>query len=120
MLAPCRYLRRAVVNRICDEVRRVGRRPPPIELPPDPPDQRTSALETAIAQQAYQRYRDGLRGLRVDERRMVVARIEMQWSFSEIAHRFGKKSVDAARMAVARAIQRLTNELRSAGSTSQP
>ncbi len=31
------YLRQSVINRICDEVRRIGRQPPPLELPDDHP-----------------------------------------------------------------------------------
>ncbi len=108
------YLRCVVINRIRDEVRRIGRRPPPLELVQDPPDDRISPEEEAIKQQVYEQYRRALLRLRSIERQMVVARIEMQWSLSEIAHRFGKPSVDAARMAVSRALRRLTNELRAA------
>ncbi len=36
------YLRQSVVNRICDEVRRLGRQPPPLELPDDHPCDRIS------------------------------------------------------------------------------
>ena len=46
---------------------------------------------------------------------MVVARVEVQWGLSEIAQRFGMPSVDAARMAVTRALKRL-----SQGITSSP
>jgi DNA-directed RNA polymerase specialized sigma24 family protein len=38
----------------------------------------------------------------------VVARVEVQWSLSEISQRFGMPSADAARMAVTRALKRLS------------
>ena len=44
----------------------------------------------------------------------MVARIEVQWSLPEIAHRFGMRTVDAARMAVTRAVKRLTNNMNAA------
>ena len=103
-------LRQSVINRIRDEVRRVSRQPPPIELPDDLPSDRTSPLEVAIQGEAYGRYREALARLAPRDREMIVARIEVQWSLSEIAHRFGL-SVDAARMAVSRAMRRLTRDL---------
>ena len=42
------YLRQSVINRIRDEVRRIDRQPPPVELPDDHPGDRTSPLELAI------------------------------------------------------------------------
>jgi hypothetical protein len=42
---------------------------------------------------------------------MVVARIEVQWSLAEIAQRFGLHTVDAARMAVMRAVRRLRGQM---------
>jgi hypothetical protein len=41
----------------------------------------------------------------------VVARIEAQWSVGEIAKRFEMPTPDAARMAVGRALKRLTTKL---------
>jgi RNA polymerase sigma-70 factor, ECF subfamily len=105
------YLRQSVINRIRDEVRRIGRQPAPLELPDDLPSDRTSPLELAIKAEAYQRYRQALEGLNTKDRGLIVARIEVQWSFAEIAHRFGMRTVDAARMAVTRAVQRLTKNL---------
>ena len=105
------YLRQSVINRIRDEVRRIGRQPPPSELPEDHPGDRTSPLEAAITSQQYDRYRDALAGLSTKDRELIVARIEVQWSLAEIAERFGMKSVDAARMAVNRAVERLTKSL---------
>jgi RNA polymerase sigma-70 factor (ECF subfamily) len=102
------YLRMSVINRIRDEIRRVGRRPEAVELPDDVQSDATSPLEIAIREEAYQRYRDALRRLRTRDREMVVARIEVQWSISEIAQRFGMPSIDAARVAVSRSLKRLT------------
>jgi RNA polymerase sigma-70 factor (ECF subfamily) len=105
------YLRQSVINRIRDEVRRIGRQPPPLELPDDHPSDRTSPLEFAIKAEAYDRYRDALGRLSAKDRELVVGRIEVQWSLAEIAHRFGLRTVDAARMAVNRAVKRLTTDL---------
>lgn len=107
------YLRQSVINRIRDEVRRIGRQPPPVELPEDQPSDRTSPLETAIQAEEYDRYRKALGGLAPRDRELVVARIEVQWSLAEIAQRFGMRTVDAARMAVNRAVRRLTTRLAS-------
>jgi len=111
------YLRQSVINRIRDEVRRIGRQPPPVELPEDQPSDRTSPLETAIQAEEYDRYRKALGSLTPRDRELVVARIEVQWSLSEIAQRFGMRTVDAARMAVNRAVRRLTTKLASRPTT---
>jgi RNA polymerase sigma-70 factor (ECF subfamily) len=105
------YLRMSVINRIRDEVRRVTRHPAAEELPPDHPGDATSPLEKAIQTESYERYRAALELLKHRDREMVVARVEAQWSLSEIAQRFGLRTVDAARMAVSRAIRRLSDHM---------
>ena len=104
------YLRQSVINRICDEVRRLGRQPPPLELPDDHPCDRTSPEEDAIRAEAYEHYREAVMRLTPKDRALIVARIEMQWGFAEIAHRYGMPTVDAARMAVNRAVKRLSTD----------
>jgi RNA polymerase sigma factor (sigma-70 family) len=105
------YLRMSVINRIRDEVRRVTRHPAAEELPPEHPADSTSPLEAAIQTESYERYRAALELLKHRDREMVVARVEAQWSLSEIAQRFGLRTVDAARMAVSRAIRRLSDHM---------
>jgi len=104
------YLRQSVVNRICDEVRRISRRPPPDELPDDQPCERSSPEEDAIRAEEYEHYREAMARLAPKDRVLIVARIEMQWSLAEIAERYGMPSVDAARMAVNRAVRRMSAE----------
>jgi len=101
------YLRQSVINRICDEVRRICRQPPPLELPEDHPSDRTSPEEDAIRAEEYDHYRKALQRMTPKDRALIVARIEMQWSLAEIAHRYAMPSIDAARMAVNRAVKRL-------------
>lgn len=108
------YLRQSIINRIRDEVRRIGRNAPPVELPDDHPSDRTSPLESAIKAEAYDRYREALMTLQPKDRELIVARVEVQWTVAEIAHRFNIRTVDAARMAVSRAIKRLTKQLHPA------
>ena len=102
------YLRMSVINRIRDEVRRITRHPAAVELPEDHPADATSPLESAIYAESYERYRAALDKLKPKDREMVVARVEVQWTLSEISQRFGMPSVDAARMAVTRALKRLS------------
>jgi RNA polymerase sigma-70 factor (ECF subfamily) len=105
------YLRMAVINRIRDEVRKVTRQPPPLELGDEPPSEQDSPLEEAIQAEAYERYRAALSSLAVRDREMIVARLEAQWSAQQIAQRFGLRTADAARMAVGRALRRLSARL---------
>jgi len=105
------YLRQSVINRIRDEVRKIGRHAPPSELPDDHPSDRTSPLEAAIQSEAYDRYRRALSQLQPKDRELIVARVEVQWTVAEIAQRLGMRTVDAARMAVGRAVKRLTQQL---------
>jgi RNA polymerase sigma-70 factor (ECF subfamily) len=102
------YLRMSVINRIRDEIRRVGRHPAPVELPEDHPGDITSPLEVALQNESYERYRTALGLLKPREREMVVARVEAQWSMGEIARQFGMRTVDGARMAVSRALKKLS------------
>ena len=101
------YLRQSVMNRIRDEVRRFTRRPTPVELPEDYKSEEPSPEEHAIREQTYARYRAAMNTLKPRERELVIARVEAQWSAAEIAEHFGFNTVDGARMAVNRAMQRL-------------
>lgn len=106
------YLRQAVMNRIRDECRRVGRRPHMGELDEQIPDDGVSPLEAAVGVQTLQRYESALQHLRPDDREAIVARLEMGYSYGEIAVMLGKSSPDAARVAVSRALVRLAELLR--------
>jgi RNA polymerase sigma factor (sigma-70 family) len=101
------YLRQSVMNRIRDEIRRFTRRPTTVELPDDFASEEPSPLEQAIHEQAYARYREAINALKPKERELVIARVEAQWTAPEIAEHFGFNTVDGARMAVNRAMQRL-------------
>ena len=49
----------------------------------------------------------------VVHRELIVARVEVQWTVAEIAQRFGMRTVDATRMAVSRAVRRLTDQMKA-------
>jgi RNA polymerase sigma-70 factor (ECF subfamily) len=111
------YLRQALVNRVRDEVRRVSRRPAGVELEEHDgyTDPSASPLEQLIGVDAVDRYEAALQRLRPEEREIIIARVEMQQSYQQIASAHGKSSPDAARMAVSRALVRLAEEMDVAG-----
>jgi len=106
------YLRQSVINLIRDEIRRIGRHPAPSELSQDVPSDLRSPFEEAVRAEDVHRYHVALTKLPSRDRELVVARIEAQWSYDEIADRFGMKTPDAARMAVTRALKRLMEHIR--------
>jgi RNA polymerase sigma-70 factor, ECF subfamily len=106
------YLRQSVINRIRDQMRRLARRPAAVELPPEIPSTDPSPLDQALEHETYDRYRHAMNRLKPRERELVIARVEAQWSAAEIAEHFGFNTVDGARMAVNRAMQRLSAEMR--------
>jgi len=105
------YLRRAVKNAVTDEIRRTRRVPIAMELLDEHADPSASPLETAIGVEAVERYEAALARLRPEEREAVVARIEMDGTYHDVARALGKPSADAARMAVSRALLRLAEEM---------
>jgi len=109
------YLRQAITNHIRDEIRRVNTRPA-AELRDSHPDASPSPLETAIGREGVERYEAALRELRPADREAIIARIELQQSYEEVAIALGKPSADAARMAVTRALKTLVHVM----STNRP
>jgi RNA polymerase sigma-70 factor (ECF subfamily) len=105
------YLRQSVMNLIRDEIRRIGRHPAPSELPQDVPSDLPSPHEEAVGREDFVRYRAGLSAMASRDRELIVARIEAQWTYDEIAHHFRTPSADAARMAVSRALKRLNGRI---------
>lgn len=105
------YLREAVANRIRDEVRRARRSPVATGLEDDHTGHGASPLEAAIGAEALERYEAALQRLRPEEREAIVARVELEGSYQDVAQALGKPSADAARMAVSRALLRLAEEM---------
>jgi len=105
------YLRQAVMNRIRDEIRRSGRAPASTQLDENQPHTGASPLEEAIGVEAVERYEAALARLRPEEREAIVAKIEMDGTYETVAQALGKRSPDAARMAVGRALLRLAEEM---------
>ena len=105
------YLRQAIVNRIRDEIRRVGRSPERNEMDDNVQDRGASPLEAAIGREAVERYEAALARLKPQDREAVVARLELDSSFADIAYALGKPTPAAARMAVSRALLRLAEEM---------
>ena len=105
------YLRQSVINRIRDEIRRVVRRPVAVELTHEPAADAPSPLELTMQHDSYERYRSALGRLGTRDRKLVVARMEAQWSLSQIAEAFQLATPDAARMAVNRALKRLSSDI---------
>jgi RNA polymerase sigma-70 factor (ECF subfamily) len=101
------YLRRAVLNRIRDELRRHGRRGLVETLDENVRTKEDSPLEVAIGNEALERYEAALARLNAGDREAVIARIELGQTYAEIASALGKPSTEAARMAVNRALARL-------------
>jgi len=105
------YLRKAVQNRIHDEVRKVGRRGVAEELPADQSDAAPSPEDEAIATELMERYASALERLRPEDRDAIIARVEWQYSYEELAQALSKPTVDAARMTFARALDKLAIEM---------
>jgi RNA polymerase sigma-70 factor (ECF subfamily) len=109
------YLRQAIRNRVTDELRRSRRRPPHVPVDGDdmPAPVGASPLSQLLSAEQEQSLRRALASLRPEEQELVVARLELGYNYSQIALAAGKPTVDAARMAVRRALLRLAEEMGS-------
>lgn len=109
------YLRQAVLNRIRDEQRRVMRRGVVRSLSETGKtiaDGSPSPLDAVLAHELEARYRAALNKLSDDDRELVVAHIELDYSHEQLGCMTGR-SRDAARMALQRAVRRMADHLRA-------
>ena len=109
------YLRQAVLNRIRDELRRQGRRPDTTDLDDVEVDSGDSPLEQAIGREAVERYEQALARVKAEEREAIILRVEMGYTYEELAEALGKPTPEAARKAATRALVRLAEELKRGG-----
>jgi RNA polymerase sigma-70 factor (ECF subfamily) len=107
------YLRQALLNRIRNEYRRVGRRPEMTEVQTALDAKLRSPLESAILSQDLERYDAAMEQLSEDERAAVMLRLELGYGYAEIAQSLEKASEDAARMAVSRAVLKLAKLMKA-------
>lgn len=105
------YVRTALLNRVRDLARQHQRRGPSVPLESDLAGEECSPLELAVGQQTLERYEAALDRLRPDDKALIVARIELDLPYAEIAAMFEKPSVAAAQVALSRALVKLAEEM---------
>ena len=91
------YLRQAVMNRIRDANRNAARKPTMADLDESTPATTGSPLETVLHDEALDRYEAALQSLDEADRSALIARLELGYSFAEVAQMLGKRTADAAR-----------------------
>jgi RNA polymerase sigma-70 factor (ECF subfamily) len=101
------YVRQAVINRIRDEARKGYARPRAVELEDRYVDDAPSPLGEVLSKEAWERYQQAFAALDVTDREAVIARVDMGYSYEQVAAITGKSTAGAARMAVTRALERL-------------
>ncbi|HEX6849791.1 MAG TPA: sigma-70 family RNA polymerase sigma factor [Candidatus Polarisedimenticolaceae bacterium] len=105
------YLRQTILNSIRDHVRRAHRRPRADVDPELQSSSEASPLEALIGKERMTRFEAALQGLDPDDREAIVCRVEFGMTYRDIALALGRPTADAARMAVARALVRLSRRL---------
>ncbi|HRQ64895.1 MAG TPA: sigma-70 family RNA polymerase sigma factor [Xanthomonadaceae bacterium] len=101
------YLRQIMLNAIREEIRRHGSRPHHTADLDTIPAAADSVVAHAVGEQTLEAYERGLAQLGERQREAVVLRVEFDMSYPEIALELDCPSADAARMLVARGLQRL-------------
>jgi RNA polymerase sigma-70 factor (ECF subfamily) len=106
------FLRCSLRNQIVDEVRKARLRQRD-DSATEQTDPGPSPLEQVVKREGLEKYRRALESLDGQEQDVIRARVERQQSYTEIAKTLGKRTPDAARMAVNRAIAKLVTAMAS-------
>lgn len=105
------YLKRSIINRIRDEMRRAGKVEVSANSRDDSISPEASPLDRAISAENSARYLAALGRLSDVDRELIVGRIELDFSYKQLALATSKPSADAARVALRRALIRLATEM---------
>ena len=106
------YLRQSVLNRLRDELRRRARTPEMAVMTAEEIENSASPLQLAVSREGLERYEQAVATLRPEDRDAIIGRLEVGYSYEELARILGKPTADAARKAARRALMRLAEELR--------
>jgi len=104
------YLRQGVMNRIRDEVRWAGRRRP-VDVDSLDLAAPTTAFDEAVDEENLSRYRAAMSTLDPADRELIVARLELGYSYDQIALATGRSTPNGTRMAIRRALLRLADAM---------
>jgi RNA polymerase sigma-70 factor (ECF subfamily) len=105
------YLREAVRNRVRDEIRRAQRFKNDEVIDSDYTTLGPSPLQLASEAEERALYRSALLRLDDVDRELIVARLELHYSYEQIALVSRRVTANAARVAVRRAILKLVDEM---------
>jgi DNA-directed RNA polymerase specialized sigma24 family protein len=97
----CRFAERRGLARRSGTGKATGRRP----------GLAASPLVFALGREALRRYEAALLRLRPRDREAVLGRIELRWSYSELAEALGVRTAETARATVTRALRRLVEAM---------
>jgi RNA polymerase sigma-70 factor (ECF subfamily) len=106
------YMRQAIANEIAGQWRRAGRAPAVTTAGDSLADDDTSPLDRLIGVERLQRYEAALQRLDEQDREAIVGRFEFGYQGDDLARYLGKPTAGAARVAVHRAVKRLTEQAR--------
>ena len=107
------YLRQAVVNRINDEMRSAlrGSASELDERILEIADGGPSPFSAAMDEQRERRYKQALASLTEEERMLVVGRLELDYTYEQLALVSGRATAGAARLAARRAVIKLADRM---------
>ena len=106
------YMKSAVRNRVQDEIKRVSRHPAGDSLTETMSATEPSPMRQAIAREDFWRCRAALARLKPADRRLILTALSEDLTFNELARRLDMRSADTARIALNRAVQRLSREMK--------
>ncbi len=98
------YLRRILINQVCDEIRRSSHRPRLVELSEELACPGPTPFESAVSRESFLEYESARAALGESAREAVVMRLEFGLGYRDIADAIGSPSANAARMLIARAL----------------
>ena len=106
------YLRKILLNNIRMEIRRFSNQKDLLKQQQDPEEPTAaSALEQAMGTEVVEKYEAALVQLSEQAREAVILRIELGYSYPEIAAAIECASANAARMIVARSMYKLAEHM---------
>jgi RNA polymerase sigma-70 factor (ECF subfamily) len=108
------YLRQSIQNRVRDEYRSFARRKPHDPIETGVASSGPSPLDLVLDAETSARYRAAVRQLRPGDQELIVGRLELEYTYEQLAAATGRRSVDAVRVALRRALLRLADAMSDA------